>query len=301
MNAEQNSRFDAWERTIKVCDENPKEVALNAFFQADKDLLASLLPNIRHLSKLANAENAHAEIKLKAKNTMIAAGLDVCKVLSGYALITKDADFKKMGKQSKSSLGEGKEEQIIERNGNIADKIRTLSPELMAKRGMPESLLTHYETAIDVYKNVKTDPRSAIQNRTALLTELDAAVAEGDDAFTLLKASALNLKGVADSFLTRFDTACGIIAPKTSPTKTVFEVINGETQERITNYVINSAAMKLTNHKVAASTLMKKSHKAADITISCDGFESATVNEQKLKKGKTNTIKVVLMPVRATN
>ena len=38
MNAEQNSRFDAWERATKLCDENPNEVALNAIFQADKDL-----------------------------------------------------------------------------------------------------------------------------------------------------------------------------------------------------------------------------------------------------------------------
>lgn len=299
MNAEQNSRFDAWEHTIKVCDENPKEVALNAIFQADKDLLASLLPNIRELSKLANAENAHTEIKLKAKNTMIVTGLDVCKVLSSYAVITKDEDLKKMGKQSKSSLGEGKEEQIIERNQNIADKARKLLPELMTKRGMQESLLTHYETALDMYRTVKTDPRSAIQNRTALLTELDAAVAEADEAFGLLKVSALNLKDAASVFLTRFNAACGIIAPRTSPTKTIFSVTNGVTQESITNYVVNSAAMKLRNHKVPASTLMNKSHKAADITLSCDGFEPVTLAEQKLKRGKTNVINVVMMPLTA--
>ncbi len=300
MNAEQNSRFDAWERTVKLCNENTADVALDATFQADKNLLEGLLPNIRNLSKRANADNAHTEIKLKAKNALLAAGLDVCTVLSAYALITKDDDLKKMGKQSKSSLGEGKEEQIIERNGNIADKVRALLPELTSKRGMKEALLTDYEAAIDVYKNVKTDPRSAIQNKTALLTELDAAIEEADNAFTLLQSSAINLKDVAPAFLTRFNAACGVIAPKTSPTKTIFEVVNGETQERITDYVINSAAMKLQNHRVAASALMKKSHKAADIIISCEGFESATLGEQKLKKGKTNVIKVALMPVRAT-
>lgn len=301
MNAEQNSRFDAWERTVKLCNDNPKEVALDATFQADKTALENLLPNIRQLSKQANEENAHAEIKLKTKDAMIAAGLHVCMALSGYALITKDNDLKKKSKQSKSSLGEGKEEQIIERNQNLADKTRALLPELMAKRGMKESLLTDYEAAIERYKTVKTDPRSAIQNKTALLTTLDAAIAEAEDASTLLKSSAVNLKDSAPAFLTRFNAACGIIAPRTSATKTIFDVVNGETQERITNYSISSAAMNLKNHKVTASTLMKKSHRAADITIACEGFESANLNEQTLKKGKTNTVKVVLMPVKAAS
>lgn len=298
MTAEQNSRFDAWERTVKVCNENPKDVALDATFKADKDSLESLLPNIRQLSKLANADNAYSEIKLNAKNTMVAMGMNVCTVLSGYALVTKSDDLKKMSKQSKTSLGDGKEEQIIERNGNIADKTRSLLPDLMAKRGMKESLLTDYEAAIDTYKNVKADPRSAIQNRSVLLSELETAMADGDDAFALLKASAINLMDIAPAFLTRFDAACGIIAPRTSTTKINFEVINGATQERMTNYAVSSNALNLRNHTFMGDTLASKSHKSADVTISCEGFESVTLDAERFKKGKNNTVRVVLMPIK---
>ena len=38
MNAYQNSKFEMFERAIKVCNDNPTKVALNPAFQEDKEL-----------------------------------------------------------------------------------------------------------------------------------------------------------------------------------------------------------------------------------------------------------------------
>ncbi len=303
MNAEQNSRFDMWERVLKVCNENPTELDLNPIFKADKEALESLLPTVRDLSKRIKLGNSHAETKQKIKDKMIALGLDVCINLSSYAIVTKDDPLKNMSKHTKSSLSSGKEEEVIERNQNIADKARALLTELTTKRGMKAALLTDYEAAIGEYTDVKTEPRNAIQGKSTLITQLDAAMTEGDTTFELLKASAVNLKDTAAVFFNRFDTACALIAPKTTTTKTTFVVTHGETKEKITDYAVDSTALKMNKMTILgqAAPISTKHHKGADFSISREGFETAILENTPIKKGKNNIIKVALMPVKATS
>lgn len=302
MTAEQNSRFDMWERVLKVCNENLIEVALNPIFQEDKTALEMLLPTVRDVSKRIKLGNSHAETKQKIKDSMIALGLDVCINLNSYGTKMKDEGLKKMSNHSKSSLGSGKEEQVIERNQNIADTARTLLTELTAKRGMKATLLTDYEAAIGQYTDIKTEPRSALQGKSALITELDATMSEGETAFELLKASAVNLKDSAAAFFNRFDTACTLIASRTITTKTSFMVINGETNEKITDYTVDSSALNMNKMTMLAqaSPMSTKYHKSADFVISKEGFETAVLNAEQIKKGKNNTIKVTLIPIKAT-
>ena len=302
MNAEQNSRFDTWERVIRVCSENPTEVALNPIFQEDKTALEMLLPTVRDLSKRVKLGNSHTDNKQKVKDSMIGLGLDVCINLNSYGVKMKDDALKKMSHHSKSSLGSGKEEQVIERNQNIADKARALLSELTTKRGMKATLLTDYEAAIVQYTNVKTEPRSAIQERTNLIAKLDATMLEGETAFELLKASAVNLKESAAAFLSRFETACTVIAPRTASTKTTFVVTNGETNEKITDYTVDSSALNMNRMTVGAQAALMatKPHKGADFVISKEGFQTVVFDDVQIKKGKNNTIKVTLMPIKAT-
>ena len=46
MNVEQDSIYKMYERTIKLCNEHPTQVALNPAFKADKETSENLLPKI---------------------------------------------------------------------------------------------------------------------------------------------------------------------------------------------------------------------------------------------------------------
>lgn len=238
MNADQNSKFEMYERTIKLCNDNSTKVALNPAFQEDKEILENLLPNMSRLSKAINVGNAHAENKQTIKKNMIASGLDVCTNLNGYGKKMGDETLVKMSTYTKSTLAKGKESEILERCQNIADKARGLVAELIAKRGMKESLLTNYEGLVQEYRDIKPEPRGAIQEKSALIKELDTAFEKADAAFALMVGSAVNLKGEADEFLVRFAKAIEIIAPRTSSTKINFIVQNSATNEKITEYKV---------------------------------------------------------------
>lgn len=312
MNADQNSKFEMYERTIKLCNDNPTKVALNPAFQEDKEALENHLPNIRRLSQAIKTGNAHAETKSKTKDEMIAAGLDVCTNLFGYGKKMGDDALVKMSTYTKSTLSKGKETDVVERCQSIADKARELLTELIAKRGMKESLLTNYESLLQNYKNIKSEPRSAIQERSALIKELDAEFEKADAAFALMISSAVNLKGEADEFLMRFAKAIVIISPKTSATKINFIVQNGETKEKILDYKVESNVINVTRSLSTARSLamplepQKKGVKGekkekglgTDFTIMSEGFEPAVLKDQKIKKGKINNIKVVMMPLQ---
>lgn len=310
MNADQNSRFEMYQRTIKLCNDNPTKVALNPAFQEDKEILENLLPNMSRLSQAINGGNAHAENKVKIKNNMVAAGLDVCTNLNGYGKKMGDDALVKMSTYSKSTLGKGKESDILERCQNIADKARALLTELIAKRGMKASLLTQYEGLVQQYKDIKPEPRSAIQEKSALIKELDAAFEKADAAFALMVGSAVNLKGEADEFLIRFAKAIEIIAPRTSATKINFIVEDSATKEKITAYKVESGIVNVTRTPMAARSLavpippQKKGEKkekgaGTDFTIISDGYETMVLKGVKIKRGKINNIKVGLLPITA--
>ena len=311
MNADQNSKFEMFERTIKLCNDNPTKTAINPAFLEDKEALENLLPNMRRLSQAINVGNAHAETKGKTKDDLIAAGLDVCTNLNGYGKKMGDDALVKMSSYSKSTLSKGKETDIVERCQNIADKARALLTELIAKRGMKAPLLTNFESLLQDYKNIKSEPRGAIQEKSALIKELDAEFEKADAAFALMVGSAVNLKGEADEFLMRFEKAIVIIAPRTSATKINFIVQNRTTSEKITEYQVESPIINVTiTPSVARSLALAPQKKGAkgekkekkglgtNFTITSDGFEPKVLTDVKIKRGKINTIKVELMPLQ---
>ena len=308
MNADQNSKFEMFERAIKVCNDNPTKVALNPAFQEDKEALENLLPNMRRLSQTIKVGNVFSETKAKTKNDMIAAGLDICTNLNGYGKKINDVALVKISSHTKSTLGKGKEADVLERCQTIADKARTLVTELVSKRGMKASLLTQYEALLQEYRDVKSEPRSAIQERSVLIKELDAEFDKADAAFELMVGCAVNLKGEADEFLTRFEKAVIIIAPRTSATKINFIVQDGVTTEKITDYNVENDSINVTRTPLAARSLampsasQNKGEKkgkgvGSDFTITSEGYEPATLKDLKIKRGKVNNIKVVLMPI----
>ncbi|MBL7813532.1 MAG: hypothetical protein JNL70_00910 [Saprospiraceae bacterium] len=316
MTQDQSSKYDMYQRAIKLCNDNPDIVALNPAFKEDKEVLEALLPTMNQLSKSINAGNAHAVNKKNIKDKMIEAGLDVCTNLKGYGKKVGDEAIIKMSDYSKTSLCKGKENEVLERCQTIADKARELLSELIAKRGMKKALLMTFEDLIQQYNDIKPEPRSAVQERSTLIEKLNAEFKKADEAFALMVSSAVNMKGEADDFLKRFEKAIVIIAPKTSATKINFVVENSVTKENIVEYKVESDIINVTRTPTAARSLVmslppqkkaqkgqkgeKKEKKAGtDFTITSDGFEPVVLTAQKIKRGKINTIKVAMVPISA--
>ena len=301
MTRSQNVVYDMYERVIKCCNENTVTVALNPAFQADLALLESKVADMRRLSGLIESGNAHSEIKQKIKATMVVYGLDVCTNLFSYGLVIGDAAIQKLSKHTKTSLGTGKEEEILQRCQNIAKKAREFVTELQTKRGMQETLLTNFEESITQFRAIKPEPRSAIQEKSTLKEALTTAFEGADMAMTLLTSSAVNFKGIADDFYARFEKATGVISARTSTTKIKFDVTDGVTNQKIKDYQYESLALNLNKMAMNARSLLipTSHHEGSDFAISSEGYETAVKENVKIKKGKINIIKVVLMPFRA--
>ena len=301
MTQSQNVEYDMYERVIKCCNENTATVTLNPAFQADLALLESKVAEINRLLGLLESGNAHSETKQDIKTAMVAFGLDVCTNLFAYGLVIQDKAIQKLSKHTKTSLGTGKEEEILQRCQNIAKKARELMSELQTKRGMQETLLTKFEESIVQFKAIKPEPRSAIQEKSTLIEEMAKAFEGADLAMTLLTSSAVNLKGIADDFYARFDKATGTISPRTSTTKIKFDVTDGITNEKITDYQYESTALNLNKTMMNARSLLIPTphHEGSDFAISSEGYETAVKENVKIIKGKINIIKVVLMPMKA--
>jgi hypothetical protein len=195
---------------------------------------------------------------------------------------------------------------MLERCQNIADKARGLLTELETKRGMKEVVLTKFETAIAQYRAQKPLPRSSQQDKSMLIDKLEAVFDEADVLMTLLSSSVLNFndvneasQSIASDFVARFKMASMVISAKASKTKTKFIVENGETKEKITDYNLSSTALNLNKTLLGerSMSLPTVHHKGSDFVISKDGFETVVLENQKIKRGKTNVFKVVLKPV----
>ena len=310
MTKEQSVNYDMYERVVLCGKENAVTVARNPVFQGELAALENLLPEMRRLSGLINTTNDHADTKQSAKTEMVSLGVDVCANLGGYGVLTKDKTLAKLANASKSSLGTGKAEEILERCQGIADKAEELLPELMAKRGMPKILLAQFRAAIEAFRTKKTAPRSSLQDKSVLIGKLEGVFDDADVVMTLLTSSAVNFKTVADAFKTeaadflkRFTIASTVIGARVSKTKAKFVVDNGETKEKITNFGVESTTLNIARTLMSEKTsvLTTKHHKGSDFIISSDGFESAFVERQKLIRGKVNVIKVTLMPKKREN
>lgn len=298
MNQENQSTLNKWKRTIKCCNESPKETALNPVFKADKEALESLLPKILALSKALDMENDHAENKKNIKNLLLDACLDVCVNLNGYGLVTNNVTLAKLGDYNKSSLGKGKEADVLQRCQDVADKAREIFSDLNVKRGMPETFLTTLEDLVKQYETAIPEPKDAQKEKSTALAELDKIFVEGENLFKLLIGSSINLKPIAKEFLVRFNKASKHIAPQTSPTKINFLVTNSITKQKISDFLQTSQALgvrSIMNISDAATTILP--HKNADFIIEREGFESAILTGLHIKKGQINTFRVKLTPI----
>ena len=189
MTQEQISKFNMIERTVKFVKDNTATVETNLAFQTDFNLLESQYTEMLRLSKLIEAGNAHTENKQSIRANMIAHGLDVCTNLNCLGIVNNDKALCKMSSYTKSSLGAGKEEEVLLRCQNIADKARELLVELKTKRGMKAALLDQFEDDVIQFRAIKPEPISAQQEKSTLKTELNAVFIQADTALILLARS----------------------------------------------------------------------------------------------------------------
>ena len=301
MTRDQISKFNMIERAVKFVKDNTATVATNPAFQADFNLLESQYNEILRLTKRIESDSGHTQNKQTIRASMIARGLDVCKHLNCLGIVNKDNLLIKMSDHSKSSLGTGKEEEVLLRCQNIADKARELLSELTTKRGMKEALLTQFEDDIIQFRAIKPEPISAQQEKSVLKSELNAVFDTADMALTLLAGSAINFKEDNDAFLARFEKATSIIAYQTSTTKAKFVFINGETKERMTAVGVESTALNLNKILMTEKdmTMQTTFHEGSDFAFTKEGFQKAFMQNMKIIKGKTNLIEVIMMPLKA--
>lgn len=308
MTKDQIVKYDMYERVINCCNEKPAIVALIPVFKADLATLVSILPEIRRISGLINADNAHSDDKQKAKTDMLALGLNVCANLGGYGMMTKDKVLEKMGKYSKTSLGTGKEQEMLERCQNVAAKARELLPVLKAKRGMQESLLLNFEAAIVQFNTLKPIPRSSLQDKTTLIENLETAFADADIALALMTSCAVNfndvdsaLKNAAADFVVRFNRASTVISARTSATKVKFVYIDQSTKQKLSDVNVESTALKMSKTLISAKSapIPAIPHEGSDFTFIKEGYVTVTKENVKIKKGQINIVVVEMMPIKA--
>ena len=294
----QLNKLDAFERVVKNFNQNPAAVALNATFQADAKTLETKVAGMRSLITRVSAINALAETKQGIKTNMLELAQDICLIMTAYGVQVGDAEATKVSKFSKSTLSKGTGEEIYQRCVGIAEKARELVAELKDKRGMPESLLKQFEGSVAQFKDIKSEPQGAIQERKISNSELEKLFGEADVAVTMLVSSSVYLKGIADEFLSRFHNDRTVAAIQVSTTKANIDVQHSTTGEKIFNFQMDSTHLNL-SHKstsVKDKTVTINHHKAAEMVISSEGFHPAYVT-QRIKKGQVNKIIVKLIPI----
>ena len=229
---------------------------------------------------------------------MLELAQDICLIMTAYGIQVGDAAAIKASKFNKSTLAKGTAEEVYQRNVGIAEKARELVAELTDKRGMPESILKQFESSVAQFKDIKSEPQGAIQERKISNTELEKAFEDADTAMMTLVSSSVYLKGVADEFLVRFHNDRTVAAVKKLATKANLDVEHGVTGEKIFNFEVDSAHLNLSHKSTSAKhkIVAVGHHKAAELAISSEGFHTAYVT-QRMKKGQMNKIIVKLMPI----
>jgi hypothetical protein len=301
MTGERLSKYNRDERVLTLCASNPDAVALNSAFQTDVNRLKDVHAKIKLLKQQVESGNAHSATKSNVKAELIEVGMDICVNLNGLGLLTKDEELLKFGKLSKSKLGGGKEADFVTRCENIRTKAEAVSAELQAQRGIDSSLLTRFNDLMEDFNTVKTDPRSAHEEKLSSISELNTLCDDAETAIILLTGSSRNLKGKADNFLLRLEKALVIITPRVASTQIKALVRHAETGKRLKDVTIESQELSIgqTFLGPSAAGISTSHHKSAGFIISKEGFEPTLVANQKIKKGKTNWLKVKLVPIKS--
>ena len=299
MNNNQSAKFKMYQSVEKVCLEFATDFVSKPTFKTEADEFVALIPEIRRIDSLIGDDRTVVALtKNQVKDNMIDLTVDVSKNIRAVGLKTNDETLKVMAQVSVSALSAGKEEMVLQRCQRIATKAREILPALN-ERGMESTLLDELDEAIEVFKGKKPEPQHMRKEKSALIAQLAKQFEKGDILLELMALTLPNFKKSNPDFFDRFEAASVIETPITKSTKGKFLPENEATSELLTNF---NVAIPTTGFSAFINgkdnpALEIPHHKDAQIVFTKEGFQTETLEHEKIVRGQVNRFAVKMKPI----
>ena len=299
MNNNQSAKFKMYQSVEKVCREFATDFAAKPTFKTEAEEFLALIPEIRRIDSLIGDDRTVVALtKNQVKDNMIDLTVDVSKNIRAVGLKTNDETLKVMAQVSVSALSAGKEEMVLQRCQRIATKAREILPALN-ERGMESTLLDELDEAIEVFKGKKPEPQHMRKEKSALIAQLAKQFEKGDILLELMALTLPNFKKSNPDFFDRFEAASVIETPITKSTKGKFLPENEATSELLTNF---NVAIPTTGFSAFINgkdnpALEIPHHKDAQIVFTKEGFQTETLEHEKIVRGQVNRFAVKMKPI----
>lgn len=299
MNNNQSAKFKMYQSVEKVCREFATDFETKPTFKTEAEEFLALIPEIRRIDSLIGDDRTVVALtKNQVKDNMIDLTVDVSKNIRAVGLKTNDETLKVMAQVSVSALSAGKEEMVLQRCQRIATKAREILPALN-ERGMESTLLDELDEAIEVFKGKKPEPQHMRKEKSALIAQLAKQFEKGDILLELMALTLPNFKKSNPDFFDRFEAASVIETPITKSTKGKFLPENEATSELLTNF---NVAIPTTGFSAFINgkdnpALEIPHHKDAQIVFTKEGFQTETLEHEKIVRGQVNRFAVKMKPI----
>ena len=299
MNNNQSAKFKMYQSVEKVCREFATDFETKPTFKTEAEEFLALIPEIRRIDSLIGDDRTVVALtKNQVKDNMIDLTVDVSKNIRAVGLKTNDETLKVMAQMSVSALSAGKEEMVLQRCQRIATKAREILPALN-ERGMESTLLDELDEAIEVFKGKKPEPQHMRKEKSALIAQLAKQFEKGDILLELMALTLPNFKKSNPDFFDRFEAASVIETPITKSTKGKFLPENEATSELLTNF---NVAIPTTGFSAFINgkdnpALEIPHHKDAQIVFTKEGFQTETLEHEKIVRGQVNRFAVKMKPI----
>ena len=299
MNNNQSAKFKMYQSVEKVCREFATDFETKPTFKTEAEEFLALIPEIRRIDSLIGDDRTVVALtKNQVKDNMIDLTVDVSKNIRAVGLKTNDETLKVMAQVSVSALSAGKEEMVLQRCQRIATKAREILPALN-ERCMESTLLDELDEAIEVFKGKKPEPQHMRKEKSALIAQLAKQFEKGDILLELMALTLPNFKKSNPDFFDRFEAASVIETPITKSTKGKFLPENEATSELLTNF---NVAIPTTGFSAFINgkdnpALEIPHHKDAQIVFTKEGFQTETLEHEKIVRGQVNRFAVKMKPI----
>jgi hypothetical protein len=226
MNDYQTAKQTSFKLIAKEAKNYPNEVSLIPTFATGITRLETISTKIDVIStQQAKDITGVTSDKNTVMDEVIDYLVDVSGAVHSYAISTGDQTLQAKVNYKESAISKMSQPDLTKASAIVIEEAEKIAPEVLANEGITATELAEFKTAYNEFKEITSDPRSAIIDRSGYTQQIADLFSEASDLKkNTLDRLASQFRRKAPEFYLKYKAAATVIYKRNSKTPITAEV-----------------------------------------------------------------------------
>lgn len=226
MNDYQTAKQTSFKLIAKETKNYPNEVSLIPTFATGITRLETISTKIDVIStQQAKDITGITSDKNTVMDEVIDFLVDVSGAVHSYAISTGDQTLQAKVNYKESAISKMSQSDLTKAAAIVIEEAEKIAPEVLANEGITATELAEFKTAYNKFKEITSDPRGAIIDRSGYTQQIADLFSEASDLKkNTLDRLASQFRRKAPEFYLKYKAAATVIYKRNSKTPTITEV-----------------------------------------------------------------------------